>query len=124
MNRLTIRADRLLRLRKLCLALPEATEKEAWGDPTWRIRERIFAMQKGNYEGGRPALWLKAQDGVQAMLVESDSALFYVPPYVGHKGWVGVYLDGKSLPWKLLSELVGESYRLIAPKRLGGRPGV
>jgi predicted DNA-binding protein (MmcQ/YjbR family) len=124
MNRLTVRADRLERLRKVCLALPEATEKEAWGDPTWRIRDRIFAMQKGNFEGGRPALWLKAAEGAQGMLVESEPALFYVPPYVGHKGWVGAYLDGKTLPWKLLTELVHESYRLIAPKRPRGRPGV
>jgi predicted DNA-binding protein (MmcQ/YjbR family) len=124
MNERTLRADRLTRLRKLCLALPEATEKQAWGDPTWRVRDRIFAMQKGNFEGGRPALWLKVADGARGMLIESDPALFYVPPYVGHKGWVGVYLDGKTVPWPLLSELIAESYRLIAPKRLAGRPGV
>jgi len=118
MNRLTIRYDRLGRLRKICLALPETTEKVAWGDPTWRIRDRIFAMQKGNYEGGRPSVWLKAPEGAQSMLVDGDPERFFVPPYVGHKGWVGVYLDGKRVDWALLADLIEESYRLIAPKRV------
>jgi predicted DNA-binding protein (MmcQ/YjbR family) len=119
-NPLTIRPDRLERLRAICLALPEATEKEAWGDPSWRVRDRIFAMQKGNYEGGRPSLWLKAADGAQAMLVEADPERFFVPAYVGGKGWVGVYLDGEDMDgdWAMVRELVEESYRLIAPKRL------
>ena len=120
MNPLTIEADQLERLRRLCLALPEATEKEAWGDPTWRVRDRIFAMQKGNYEGGRPSLWLKAPDGAQQVLTESDPERFFVPPYVGHKGWVGIYLDGH-LDWTELSDLVQESYRLVAPRRLAAR---
>ncbi|WP_394834679.1 MmcQ/YjbR family DNA-binding protein [Pendulispora rubella] len=106
------------RLRTICLALPEATEKEAWGDPTWRVRDRIFVMQKGNYDGGRPSAWFKATDGAQRMLVEMKPDTFFVPPYVGHKGWVGVYLDGKKIDWKEVEALVEEAYRLIAPKRL------
>lgn len=86
MNPLTISAAHLARLRKICLALPEATEKVAWGDPTWRVRDKIFAMQKGNYDGGRPSLWLKAADGVQNVLVDSKPKRFFVPPYVG-LGW-------------------------------------
>ena len=121
MNRPSIRKDRLERLRKICLALPEATEKETWGDPTWRVRDRIFAMQKGNYEGGRPSVWLKAPAGGQDMLVTNDPERFFVPPYVGHKGWVGVYLDGKAVDWRLLSVLIEDSYCLIAPKRLSAR---
>lgn len=118
MNQLTIRSDRLERLRALCLALPGATEKVAWGDPTWRVRNKIFAMQKGNYEGGRPSVWMKAPDGAQAMLVEAAPERLFVPPYVGNKGWVGVYLDGGRVDWKELAGLVEASYRLIAPKRL------
>jgi predicted DNA-binding protein (MmcQ/YjbR family) len=118
MNPLTIRADRLTRLRKICLALPETTEKEAWGDPTWRVRDRIFAMQKGNCEGGRPSVWLKAADGRQDELIDADPETFFVPPYVGHKGWVGVYLDAPRVDWKTVAALVAESFRLIAPKRL------
>ena len=113
----TIRPDRLAGLRAVCLALPSATEKIAWGDPTWRIGERIFAMQKGNYAGGRPSLWLKAEDGQQAALVDMDGAVFFVPPYVGTKGWVGVYLDGKRIDWKVLAALVETSHRLIAGPR-------
>lgn len=82
-NPLSIRPERLERLRKICLTLPEATEKEAWGDPTWRVRDRIFAMQKGNFEGGCPSLWPKAADDAQALLVEADPRRFFVPPYVG-----------------------------------------
>lgn len=118
MNPLTIAADRLEKLRAICLALPEATEQIAWGDPTWRVRKRIFAMQKGNYEGGRPSVWLKVAGDGQAMLVESRPELCFVPPYVGHKGWVGVHMDVARIPWALVKELIEESYDLIARKRL------
>ena len=116
-NPSTLEPPRLERLRRICLALPEATEKEAWGDPTWRVGDRIFAMQKGNFEGGRPSVWLKAPEGAQGALVGSDADRFFVPPYVGGKGWVGVHLDGR-VDWGELTDLVEESYRLIAPKRL------
>lgn len=121
MNELTIAPLRLERLRAICLGLPETSEKEAWGDPTWRVRDKIFAMQKGNFEGGRPSVWLKAEDGVQEALVHSDPERFFVPPYVGHKGWVGIYLDGKSVDWSTVAFLIESSYRLIAPKRAAGR---
>ncbi len=121
MNQPTIRSDRLEKLRALCLALPEATEKVAWGDPTWRAGEKIFAMQKGNYEGGRPALWIKARAGTQPRLVQSNPDRFFVPPYVGSKGWIGVYLDERSVDWEELRALVEESYRLVAPKRLAAQ---
>lgn len=118
MNQLTILPERLEKLREICLALPETTEKIAWGDPTWRVRGKIFAMQKGNYEGGRPSVWLKAEDGGQAVLVAAKPERFFVPPYVGNKGWVGIYMDGGRIPWALVGELVQDSYRLLAPKRL------
>ena len=121
MNKLTIRADRLARLRAICLALPDAVEKEAWGDPTWRVRDRIFAMQKGNYEGGRPSLWLKGALGAQRVLVEGDPVTFFVPPYVGKSGWVGIFLDGSGVDWEVLTDLVEDSYRLIAPRRLAAK---
>ena len=103
------------RLRTICLALPEATEQETWGDPTFRVRGKIFAMPKSG--DGRPAVWTKAPPGVQGMLVGADPARFFVPPYVGHHGWVGVRLDG-AVDWEELAELVEESYRRTAPKRL------
>jgi predicted DNA-binding protein (MmcQ/YjbR family) len=118
MNRLTIRPDRLERLRAICLALPEAAEKITWGDPTWRVRDRMFALQKGNVAGHRPSLWVKAAPGVQTDLVDGDSDLYFVPPYVGGKGWVGLYLDGGRLPWDDVAARIEASYRLIAPRRL------
>ena len=78
-------------------------------------------MQKGNYEGGRPSLWVKAPAGMQDVLVSSDPVRFFVPPYVGHKGWIGVYLDGHEPDWEEMTDLVEESFRLIAPKRLVAR---
>ena len=121
MNAPSIRSDRLERLRAICLALPDATEKQTWGDPTWRVRGRIFAMQKGNYDGGRPSVWLKARPGAQEVLVGSAPERFFVPGYVGQKGWVGMHLDGREVDWEELADLVEDSYCLIAPKLLVAR---
>lgn len=103
------------RLRAICLALPEAVEKEAWGDPTFRVRDKIFAMEKRG--DGRISVWLKAPPGSQMVLTGADHDRFFVPPYVGHKGWVGVRLDTKP-DWEEVGVLVKRSYRLIAPRRL------
>ncbi len=103
------------RLRQICLALPEATEQETWGDPTFRVRGKIFAMPKRG--DGRLSLWCKAPPGAQDLLVGANPARFFVPPYVGHRGWIGVRLD--SAPdWDEIAELVAESYQRTAPKRL------
>lgn len=105
----------IARLRAICLALPETAEKEAWGDPTFRTRDRIFAMEKRG--DGRVSVWLKAPPASQEVLVGADPARFFVPPYVGHKGWVGIRLDD-GLDWDEVAMLVARSYRLVAPKRL------
>jgi hypothetical protein len=70
---------------------PKAVEKEAWGDPTFRVRDKIFAMEKRG--DGRISLWCKAPAGSQVVLVGADPERFFVPPYLGHKGWVGVRLN-------------------------------
>ncbi|MBA3676843.1 MAG: MmcQ/YjbR family DNA-binding protein [Sphingosinicella sp.] len=103
------------RLRAICLALPEAMEKEAWGDPTFRVRDKIFAMEKRG--DGRVSLWLKAPPGIQQMLVEADPDRFFAPPYVGPKGWIGIRLDTDP-DWDDVSDQVRRSYRLVAPRRL------
>ena len=110
----------LPRLRKLCLALPDAHEVEAWGEPTFRVRNKLFAMyaSAGNHHGGgRPAVWCKAAPGNQALMVSAAPSRFFVPPYVGPSGWVGVWLD-RGVDWAELADLLRDAYRLTAPKKL------
>ena len=106
----------LARLRKICLALPEAEEIETWGHPTFRVRKKIFASC-GAGEDGAAQMTCKAPPGEQRALVASDPERFFVPAYVGNRGWVGVRLVG-TIDWVEIEELVEESYRLTAPKRL------
>jgi hypothetical protein len=110
-----MRAQPVDRLRAICLALPEAVEKETWGDPTFRVGEKIFAMEKQG--DGRISVWCKAPAGSQMVLVGADPQRFFVPPYVGHKGWIGMRLDDGP-DWGEVARVVRRSYRLIAPKRL------
>lgn len=115
----------LARLRKLCLALPEAHEAEAWGTPTFRVRNKLFAMyaDANNHHGaGRPGVWCKAAPGNQALMVRAAPERFFVPPYVGPSGWVGVFLDG-DVDWSELAGLLRDAYRLTAPKRLAAQLG-
>ena len=110
----------LARLRKLCLALPEAHEVEAWGEPTFRVRNKLFAMYadaENHHGAGRPAVWCKAGPGNQALMVKSDPDRFFVPPYVGPRGWIGIRLD-RNPDWAEIGELMKDAYRLVAPKRL------
>lgn len=108
------------RLRALCLALPETSEKTTWAHPTYRVRDRIFAIEVDRDRG--LAVWLKAPPGSQAVLVGADPTRFHIPPYVGPKGWVGVTLDA-GVDWIELGLLVRRSYRLVAPKRLVAQLG-
>jgi hypothetical protein len=110
----------LTRLRKLCLALPEAHEVEAWGEPTFRVRNKMFAMyaNAANHHGnGRHAVWCKAAPGAQLLMITAAPKRFFVPPYVGPSGWVGVWLDGTA-DWPRVAAVLAEGYRLVAPKRL------
>ena len=113
----------LERLRALCLALPEAHEVEAWGEPTFRVRNKIFAMyaDAGNHHGGgRRGVWCKSTHLTQDLLVRARPDRFFVPPYVGPKGWVGVRLDGAP-DWTAIADLLRDAYRLTAPKRLSAQ---
>ena len=93
---ISARGQRVLaRVRAICIALPEATEKEAWGAPTFRVRDKLFCHFRDNHHGdGRIAIWCKAAPGDQELLVESRPKLFFLPPYVGPSGWVGMVLVG------------------------------
>jgi hypothetical protein len=110
----------LTRLRKLCLALPEAHEVEAWGEPTFRVRKKLFAMYahaENHHGSGRPSVWCKAAPGNQAVMVQASPERFFVPPYVGPSGWIGIRLD-QNPDWREVGELMLDAYRLVAPKRL------
>jgi predicted DNA-binding protein (MmcQ/YjbR family) len=104
------------RVRKLCLALPDAFEVETWDHPTFRVgggRGKIFCIAADDGSSIR----LKADPPERdALLAQGDP--FYLPGYVGHKGWVGVKLDRPGIDWEEIAELIATSYCLIAPKRL------
>ena len=110
----------LVRFRKLCLALPEEHEVEAWGEPTFRVRNKMFAMYadaSNHHGGGRPAAWCKAAPVNQELLVRASPERYFVPPYVGPSGWIGVYLDSVA-DWGELADLLRDGYLLAAPKKL------
>ena len=113
-------ASLLERVRKICLKLPEAHEVEAWGEPTFRVKNKLFAMYaapNNHHGGGRPALWIKSTHVNQDLLIRSDFDRFFSPPYVGPGGWVGMYLDKKP-DWKILESIVRDAYCLTAPRKL------
>lgn len=110
----------LVRIRRLCLKLPEAHEAEAWSAPTFRVRNKMFAMYssvQSSHSGGRSAVWIKAAPGEQGLMVRTAPKRFFIPPYMGPSGWVGVWLDAPC-DWKELTMLLTDGYRLVAPKRL------
>jgi hypothetical protein len=109
----------LARLREICLALPETSERLSHGAPTFFVRQkRAFVMVLTNHHGdGRFALWSAAPDGMQKMLVEADPERFFVPPYVGHRGWLGVRLD-RGIHWDELAGIAEDAYADVAPAKL------
>ena len=108
----------LAKLREICLALPETSERLSHGAPSFFVREkRAFLMVLTNHHGdGRFAIWCAAPDGMQKMLVEADPERFFVPPYVGHRGWLGVRLD-RGLDWNELAGIAEDAYVEVAPAR-------
>ena len=108
----------VLRLRRICLALPETTERLSHGEPTWFVRDKkTFVTYADHHHDDRLAFWSAAPQGAQASLVASDPQRFFVPPYVGHRGWLGVYLD-VPVDWLEIADIVEDGYRVVAPKRL------
>src|SRR5262245_35182102 len=105
------------RLRAICLALPETTEKIAWGEPTWRVRGKLFAQLDDHHHGAdHLAVWLPAPLGEQEAMVFTDPERFFRPPYVGVRGWGGVRIDG-SVDWSVVSKLVAQAYGMVAPPK-------
>src|ERR1700679_1338890 len=106
-----------------CLWLPEAEEFVSHGSPNFRVRSKTFATYAVNHHGdGRVALWLNAPPGSQEVHVGAEPEHFFVPPYVGPRGWLGVILD-RGIAWKRVAALVREAYEKAAPEELRGRIG-
>jgi hypothetical protein len=107
----------LQRVRSVCLALPEVTERLSHGEPTFFVRKKVFAMFANDHHGdGRIAVWLPMPLGLQELLVAGDPATFFKPPYVGVRGWVGIELAHISN--EDLSSYLHEAWSIRAPKRL------
>ena len=110
----------LTRLRKICLSLPEATEVEAWGEPTFRVRNKLFAIHSSgstHHGKGRDGVWIASTHVTQDLVIRAKPNRYFSPPYVGPSGWIGAWLD-RNPPWTEITELLRDAYRLKAPKRL------
>jgi len=111
----------LERLRTVCMGLPETTEKRSHGEPAWFAGGKMFAMFDNNHHrSGHIGVWCAATHDAQDVLVRVNPHVYFVPPYVGHRGWIGIRLDG-GVDWNELTEIVEEAYRRVAPKRLVAR---
>jgi hypothetical protein len=115
--------DLLGRTREICSAFPEVTERPSHGAPTWFVRDRksfVTLWLDGHHDIEFPHLWCAAPPGAQEELVAEDPGHFFRPPYVGHRGWLGVRMDGE-VDWAEVAELCADAYRTVAPKRLAER---
>jgi hypothetical protein len=106
-------------VRRIALALPEATERLSHGSPTFFVRDKpSFVMFLNDHHGdGRLALWCAAPAGAQEALTSADPERYFRPPYVGHRGWIGVRLD-RALEWERVADAIEEAYRTVASPRL------
>ncbi len=116
--------EQVERLRELCLALPEVTERLSHGEPTWFVRGRTsFVMLADHHHDDRLGFWCAAPEGAQHSLVAADPVRYFVPPYVGTRGWLGVRLDlaerGEGeVDRDAVAQHVEDAFRVVAPKKL------
>ena len=105
------------------MALPEVTERLSHGEPTWFVRDRkTFVMFADHHHDDRVAFWCAAPEGAQESLVAAYPERCFRPPYVGVRGWLGVYLD-VPVNWDEVAALVEDAYRVVAPKKLVAQLG-
>jgi hypothetical protein len=110
--------DPLTRLRRLCLGFPEAIERLSHGEPTWFVQgKKVFATYADHHHDDRLAFWCPAPPGAQDALVASAPHRFFRPPYVGGRGWLGVWLD-VPVDWDEISDIIADAYCMVAPKQL------
>ena len=108
-------------MRKICLALPEVTERTSHGAPSFYVRKQfVMLWTDGHHDAHFPQLWCAAPPGAQAELIETDSARFFRPPYVGPRGWIGLRLD-TDVDWAEVEAMCREAYRTVAPKKLAAQ---
>ena len=113
-------ADLAMRVRTICLALPEVTERLSHGAPTWFVKDKsafVTLWAQGHHANDFPHLWCAGLPGAQHELATSEPSRFFRPPYVGGRGWIGVRLD-RDVDWAEIAELCQDAYRVIAPARL------
>lgn len=94
---------------------------EAWGSPTFRVKNKLFAMfahAADHHGGGRHSVWIKATKDNQLLMISAQPDRFFKPPYVGPSGWIGVYLDDAAVDWNEVRELLDDGWRAVAPKKL------
>jgi hypothetical protein len=109
--------EHLRRVRRICAAMPECTEKLSHGEPTFFVRKKVFAMFANNHHSdGHIAVWIPAPPGLQGILIQSSPKTFFRPPYVGVRGWVGIELD--CISDEELAAHIRDAWLLIAPKTL------
>jgi hypothetical protein len=113
--------DHIERVRRIALALPESSEKLSHGEPTFFVRKKVFVMFSNNHHNdGRIAIWIPVPVGHQAAMIAEASEIYFKPPYVGVKGWVGVQVG--MVTNEILSTLIGQAWKLIAPRALHRAP--
>jgi hypothetical protein len=110
--------DPLARLRALCLALPAVEERLSHGEPTWFVGgKKTFVMFANHHHDDRVAFWCAAPEGAQDLLVRAEPQRYFKPPYVGTRGWIGVYVD-VPVDWGAVAGHVEDAWRCVAPKKL------
>ena len=110
-------AEQLERVRRICSALPETTERLSHGEPTFFVNKKVFVMFADNHHNdGHIAVWLPVPSGFQTALIETNPQTFFKPPYMGTRGWIGIELD--RISDKDLTFQIQMAWELIAPKRL------
>lgn len=118
-----IDGEHLRRVRRICAAMPETTEKLSHGEPTFFVRKKVFAMFANNHHNdGHIAVWIPAPPGLSATLIETSPDTFFKPPYVGVRGWVGIELD--QISDEDLASHIRDAWRLVAPERLKAEPRI
>ena len=106
------------RVRAICMALPEVTEKLSHGAPSFFVKKQFLMLwPDGHHDHHFPHLWCAAPVGAQDELVDTEPDRFFRPPYVGGRGWIGVRLD-RGVDWDELAAVCTDAYRTIAPKKL------